>query len=180
LTIDDEETIRRSIRVFFEDSGFEVLEAADGQTGVALFRGRMPDIVLVDLRMPGMGGLEVIETLLAESPETPVVVLSGTGVVADAIEAIRRGAWDFVTKPIYDLAELEHVVNMALERARLRRESQYYQEHLEQEVSRRTGELRESEEKYRDLVENVNDAIYIVDSSGMVSYISPAVERVIG
>lgn len=141
LTIDDEEHICRSIRAFFEDSGFDVLAATDGLKGVDLFREKRPSVVLVDLRMPVMGGLEVIDILTREAPEVPVIVLSGTGVISDAIEAIRKGAWDYVTKPIADMAELEHVVTNALERARLREENRRYREHLETEVERRTMEL---------------------------------------
>ena len=143
LTIDDEEPIRRSIRVFFEDSGFEVVEAADGQKGLDLFRSRRPSVVLVDLRMPGISGAEVIDTLKREAPEVPVIVLSGTGLIADAIDAMRRGAWDYVTKPITDMSELEHVVRIALERSRLMEENRRYREHLEEEVERRTKELKQ-------------------------------------
>ncbi len=141
LTIDDEEHICRSIRAFFEDSGFDVLAATDGLKGVDLFREKRPSVVLVDLRMPVMGGLEVIDILTREAPEIPVIVLSGTGVISDAIEAIRKGAWDYVTKPIADMAELEHVVTNALDRARLREENRRYREHLEAEVERRTMAL---------------------------------------
>jgi len=180
LTIEDEEQIRRSIRAFFEDMDVTVLEAGDGEKGLDLFRQRHPAVVLVDLRMPGMSGLDVIDALSREAPETPVVVLSGTGVVADAIEAIRRGAWDYVLKPIKDMAELEHVVNGVLERARLRGESRRYHASLEEEIELRTRELRESEERYRDLVENMNDAIYVVDEGGGISYISPVIDRMTG
>ncbi|MHC1741794.1 MAG: response regulator [Syntrophobacteraceae bacterium] len=154
LTIDDEEAIRRSIRVFFEDSGFRVLEAPDGSAGLARFRQEHPDLVLVDLRMPGMSGLEIIDALRAEAPGTPVIVLSGTGIVGDAIEALRRGAWDYVMKPIADLAQLEHVVTMALERARLREESRRYQEHLEEEVLRRTHDLHKLNEHLKGIVQS--------------------------
>lgn len=141
LTIDDEEPFRRSIRGFFEDSGFEVWEAANGQEGLAIFRDRQPQVVLVDLGMPGISGLEVIQTLAAEAPEVPVVVLSGTGVITDAIGAIRKGAWDYVMKPVADMAALEHVVKNVQERAKLRAEKRRYQERLEAEVSSRTREL---------------------------------------
>jgi|GEM_PF-395638 len=141
LTIDDEEPFRRSIRGFFEDSGFEVWEAANGQEGLAIFRDRQPQVVLVDLGMPGISGIEVIQTLAAEAPEVPVVVLSGTGVITDAIGAIRKGAWDYVMKPVADLAALEHVVKNVQERAKLRAEKRRYQERLEAEVSSRTREL---------------------------------------
>src|SRR5512136_666301 len=104
LTIDDDEPVRRSIRGYFEDAGFEVLEAGDGREGLALFRSKRPGVVLVDLRMPGVSGMEVIEMLTRDAPEIPIVVLSGTGVINDAIDAIRRGAWDYVTKPVVNMA----------------------------------------------------------------------------
>ena len=152
LTIDDEEPIRRSIRGYFEDSGFEVWEAGDGQEGLAIFRERRPEVVLVDLGMPGISGLEVIRTLAEEAPETPVVVLSGTGVMADAIGAIRKGAWDYVMKPVVEMAALDHVVKNVRERARLREEQRRYQKHLEDEVLRRTRELRELNERLKAIV----------------------------
>lgn len=112
-------------------------------------------MVLVDLRMPGMSGLEVIDTLKNESPETTLVVLSGTGVIGDAIDAIRKGAWDFVTKPIFDMTELEHVVRNALERARLREENRAYREHLEEKVARRTREVTEVNNRLKAVVRSI-------------------------
>ena len=141
LTIDDEPRVRESIAVYFEDSGYELLEAENGQIGLDVFRREKPDIILVDLRMPEVDGLEVVATVNKESPETPVIVVSGTGVLEDAIEAVRLGAWDYVTKPIYDMTALEHVVNKALDRAELLRENRRYREHLEDEVYKRTAEL---------------------------------------
>jgi DNA-binding NtrC family response regulator len=94
-------------------------------------------VVLVDLGMPGISGLEVIQTLAEEVPETPVVVLSGTGVMADAIGAIRKGARDYVMKPVEDMGALEHAVKNVLERAKLKEEGRRYREHLEEEVLRR-------------------------------------------
>jgi PAS domain S-box-containing protein len=106
----------------------------------------------VDLRMPGISGLEVIDTLASEAPDTPVVVLSGTGIIADAMDAIRRGAWDFVNKPLVDMNELEHVVRTTMERAKLRKESRLHHEHLEAEVARRTSELTELNERLKAIV----------------------------
>jgi PAS domain S-box-containing protein len=180
LTIDDEEPIRRGIRAYFEDAGLRVMEAESGRNGLSVFREKRPSLVLVDLRMPGIGGLEVIETLAREAPETPVVALSGTGFIGDAIEAIRKGAWDYVTKPIADLAELEHVAKRCLERAKLLEENRRYREQLEEIVARRTAELMESEKKFRDLVENISDVVYAVDKDGVVTYASPVVESFAG
>jgi putative two-component system response regulator len=93
--------------------------------------------------MPGIGGLEVLERVKRESPETPVVLVSGAGMLQDAIQALRLGAWDFITKPIEDLAILDHTLQKVLERANLIRENREYREFLEEEVRRRTEELRQ-------------------------------------
>ena len=143
LAIDDEPVIRDSIASYLEDSGFKVLQAGDGKEGLALFREHAPDLILLDLRMPEMDGLAFLETLQKESPDTPVIVVSGTGVLQDAIEALRAGAHDFVTKPILDMAVLEHSIQNALERARLRHENRRYRKHLEEEIARRTADLLE-------------------------------------
>ncbi len=143
LVIDDEPIIRESMAAYLEDSGFCVCQAGDGKEGLAVFRREQPDLVMVDLRMPGIDGLEVLSVVLTESPDTPTLVVSGTGVIQDAIEALRMGALDFVTKPILDMAVLEHTAKKALERARLRVENRRYGEHLEAEIRSRTADLVE-------------------------------------
>jgi len=143
LAIDDEPVIRDNIASYLEDSGFRVLQAGDGKEGLALFRKEAPDLILLDLRMPEMDGLAFLDSLRQEAADTPVIVVSGTGVLQDAIEALRAGAHDFVTKPILDMAVLEHAVQNALERARLRQENQRYRQHLEEEIARRTADLLE-------------------------------------
>src|SRR5688500_2022444 len=95
LTIDDDEMVRRAFGRVLEQGGFRVVEAGDGAAGLARFREDPPDAVVLDLRMPGLDGLEVLQTLVAESPETPVVISSGTGDISDVVEALRRGAWDY-------------------------------------------------------------------------------------
>ena len=141
LTIEDEPAVRRSIAAYLRDRGYVVLEAENGRVGVDVFRRKRPDLVLADLRMPEMNGLEVLEVISRESPNTPAIVVSGAERIADAIEALHRGAWDYVTKPIMNLAILVHAMEKALERAQLIRENERYQNHLEEEVSKRTAEL---------------------------------------
>jgi DNA-binding NtrC family response regulator len=141
LIVDDEPVIRESVSVYLQDSGFTVIEANNGQTGVAVFREKKPDLMLLDLRMPGMDGLEVLTVVTRESPNMPVIVISGAGVLQDAVEALRLGAADFITKPIRDMAVLEHTVRITLERSRLRAENVKYHEFLEAEVALRTADL---------------------------------------
>lgn len=141
LVIDDDTAVRGSFRHYLEDLGYVVAEATDGRDGLDRFTLDPADIVLVDLRMPEVGGLQVLETLSKESPDTPLIVISGTGQIGDAIAAIRLGAWDYLLKPLPDLSILGHSIAKALERARLLHENRDYQEHLEQEVERRTKDL---------------------------------------
>jgi CheY-like chemotaxis protein len=89
----------KSIEAYLEDSGFAVIHAENGRVGLEAFRRERPDLVLVDLRMPEVDGLDVLAKVTSESPLTPIIVVSGTGVLQDAIEALRLGAWDYVTSP---------------------------------------------------------------------------------
>jgi cyclic di-GMP phosphodiesterase len=150
LTIDDEEIIRDSFRYYLEDYGFKVLEAENGRTGLEVFRLEQPDLVLVDLRMPEVDGLEVLSSVTKDSPDTPIIVISGTGIIDDAVEALRSGAWDYLLKPIEDLTVLLHAVNTCLERSHLIKENRQYKEHLEEMVHIRTSQL---EEANKELVE---------------------------
>ncbi len=183
LTIDDEKAVRESFKNFLEDYDYTVFEAKNGRLGIDVFEREKPDLVLVDLRMPEMDGLGVLSRIQKISPETPVIVASGTGIIADAIEALRLGACDYLLKPVQDLNILLHAVEKALERIRLIRENKTYQAHLEMEVVKRTRELedanaqlhrtnthlQESENKYRDLFENLVDLVVITDDeSGKV------------
>lgn len=201
LTIDDEEVIRRSFQAYLEDSGFEVLQANNGRVGLEVFRERHPDIILVDLRMPEVDGLEVLANVVREAPDLPIVVVSGTGMIQDAIEALRLGAWDYVLKPVEDLGILEHAVRRALERARLIKENKAYRENLENLVRRRTTELHDrtqqledanqrlqneideriiAETKYRSIFENAIEGIFQVSPEGKVVSANPAMARILG
>lgn len=191
LTIDDEEHIRDSFRLFLEDFNFEVIEAVNGREGLDIFSREKPDLVLCDLRMPEIDGLEVLEKIHLESPDTPVIVISGTGVIGDAIEAIRRGAWNYLLKPIQDMSVLIHAINQALERSRLIVENRAYQEHLEEEVTKRTEALQKaikdlnqshinlkvSEEKYRSIFENLQDVYLELLLDGQITEISPSISN---
>lgn len=131
LVIDDEAIVRESIVAYLEDSGFEVIEAENGLEGVACFNSRQPDIVLCDLRMPEMDGIAVLRKINESNPNTPFIVVSGAGVMADVVEALRLGASDYLIKPIIDLEVLEHSVVRNLKQLRLIQENQAYRDQLE-------------------------------------------------
>ena len=140
LTIEDDATVRMNIVAYLEDSGYQMIQAADGLEGLHQFKDQRPDLVLCDLRMPKLDGLDVLQEITQLSPDTPVIIVSGAGMISDAIQALKRGAWDYVTKPIPDMQVLEAAIIKALDRARLILENRHYQHQLER-VNR---ELREA------------------------------------
>ncbi len=108
-----------------------MIEAENGQQGLEVFRIQKPDLVVSDLQMPVLGGLEVQRTLVREFPQTPILVISEQGGFEEMIQALRVGAWDYLTKPIHQLSLLEHALCRALERARLIEDNRVYRQQLE-------------------------------------------------
>lgn len=131
LIIDDDEVVRESLAAYLEDSNFKVLQALNGLQSLQIFESEQPDLVICDLRMPQIDGLELIRRIRQTASETPIIVLSGAGVMSDAVEALRLGVADYLIKPLEDLAVLEHSVRRALDRAYLRVENQRYRDKLE-------------------------------------------------
>ncbi|MEX1032732.1 MAG: response regulator [Cellvibrionaceae bacterium] len=132
LIIDDDTIVRQNMAAYLEDSGYTVEEAGDGSRGLSLFHSSQPDIVLCDLMMPDMGGLEVLKAIHEACPETPVVVISGVGVMDDVVEALRLGASDYLIKPVGDMEVLEHAIRQGLERRDLIAQNRRYREELEE------------------------------------------------
>ncbi len=128
LIIDDADTLLATLEAYLEDCGYEIYTAKSGKDGLQLYRDKKPDVVLTDLHMPGISGLEVLQEIHSEDPDIPVMVISGAGEMQDAIQALRLGAWDFITKPIVDLQVLEHTVINALETKHLAEENKAYAE----------------------------------------------------
>lgn len=143
LVIDDEDGLRRSLCAYLEDMDYETLEAADGQQGLQLLKAPTASVeaVIVDLNMPVMDGYAFLLHARECAPGIPTIVLSGVGVVEDAIRAVRAGAWDFITKPLHDFGLLQLTLDKVLERARLLRENRAYQLQLESMVAARTAEI---------------------------------------
>jgi DNA-binding NtrC family response regulator len=120
LLIDDEARVRTSLKMVLEPN-YEILQAADAQEGLDTFRKEGPDLVLLDVILPGTDGLAVLETLRAESRMTPVIMLTGTKSVKTAVDAMKLGAADYLSKP-FDVEELRIVVDRALSSQALERE----------------------------------------------------------
>ncbi|AMK10055.1 MAG: sigma-54-dependent transcriptional regulator [Pseudodesulfovibrio sp.] len=123
LIIDDEESIRLSLRGILEDEGLSVVEAESGEQGLELLGTDIPDLVFLDIWLPGMDGLEALETISRDYEGLPVIMISGHGTIETAVKALKKGAFDFIEKPL----SLEKVVVSArngLEFSRLRQENQ--------------------------------------------------------
>ena len=130
LLVDDEPLLRRAVAELLSDRGFEVQEAESGESAVALLADFAFDALVTDLRLPGLSGAAVIDAAIERYPNIVIVVVTGYGTVRDAVEAIKRGASDFVAKP-FQIDELLHALNGALEQRRLRTENAYLRAALE-------------------------------------------------
>jgi two-component system, NtrC family, nitrogen regulation response regulator NtrX len=122
LVVDDEEDIRKSLRMVLEYEEYECLEAASGPDGIEAVRRDAPDAVLLDIKMPGMDGLEALQAIRSKDAHTPVLMISGHGDIPTAVEAIQKGAYDFLEKPLESERVLTALRN-AIERKRLRQEN---------------------------------------------------------
>ena len=164
LIIDDEATIRQSFADYLEDIGYQTFTAEDGRMGLDVMKREQPDLILTDLRMPEMGGLEVIKHVLQIDPNIPIVVISGAGRITDAIEALRLGAWDYVLKPISEMPVLEHLVEKVFEKKRILQENRDYQENLELKVHERTIELKQAKERTENILNSVQSGVMVIDA----------------
>ncbi len=159
LCIDDEPFIRLATGDWLCDLGHEVLEAASGADGIAIFREHKPDLVLTDLRMPGGDGFLVVAHLAEEAPDTPVVIISGTGTVDEAVKSLRLGAWDYLTKPLTDMNLLAATVERLLAKAGERRQNKAHLQSLteknkalELQLAHWTGRPQKTTAKLSDLL----------------------------
>ncbi len=120
LVIDDEKIIRERLKRLLELDGYEVAAAEDGARGLEVFEKLRPEVALVDIKMPGVGGIEVLERMRKASPDTEVILITGHGGVETAIQALRKGAFDYITKPI-DYDELTIGIQKALAKREMER-----------------------------------------------------------
>src|SRR3954453_6899108 len=118
LIVDDDDNLRWGTKTQLEDAGYRVSEAADGNSAIATLNGEHPDLIITDLKMPGMSGVELLRKIKAFDPEIPVLMITAFGTIQSAVEAVRAGAYDYITKPL-DHDELLLAVQRALDHRRL-------------------------------------------------------------
>lgn len=120
LIIDDDDQLRKSFHKLLQEEGYTVRTAASGEEGVRMVATELPDLVILDIRLPGMNGLEVFEKIHDVEPKMPVIMMTAYGTTETAIEATKRGAFDYVLKP-FDIPEMLVVIEQALEAGRFMR-----------------------------------------------------------
>src|SRR5215813_3521994 len=131
LLVEDEAPLRGAIAEHLADRGYQVEQAESGEAAIARLADFAFDIIITDLRLPGVDGSAVIEAAVARYPDIIAIVVTGYGTVKDAVEAIKRGASDFVSKP-FQIDELLHVLGSSLEQRRLKSENAYLRSQLEE------------------------------------------------
>ena len=131
LVVDDDKAMREAMARMLAKEGYRVLLAADGHEALALLRSSYINVVLADLRMPGLDGLDLLRTAKAMTPEVEVVLITGYGTIGEAVKAMKEGAYDFITKP-FKRVTLNRAVQKALERQSLVLENIALQRQLEE------------------------------------------------
>jgi two-component system NtrC family response regulator len=153
LIAEDKEAMRRSLVRLFSEKGHEVIEAGSGAEALERFNETEVDLVITDLQMGEVGGLQVLCEVKKRSPQTPVLMVTAFGTVETAVEAMRQGAFDYLLKP-FSLTEIEARVEKALEQRRLLTENRYLKEILNHTVGRMVGRSDRMQQVYR-LIEKV-------------------------
>ncbi len=160
LVIDDERSIRNTLKDILEYEKYEVDLAEDGKKGLEMVQQTEYDIVLCDIKMPGMDGIEVLEQLYLLAPDTPVVMISGHGNIDTAVESIKKGAYDFIEKPL-DLNRLLITIRNAMDKLTLVNETKI----LKKKVSKK--------------FEIIGESIAIKQVIGMADRVAPTDARVL-
>lgn len=144
LLIDDEKSTLSMLGLLLESYGYEVLTAENATTGLRLFRHEHPSILLTDIKMPGMDGIELLQVVKHESPDTEIIMITGHGDIELAIQSLKHDATDFITKPV-NVDVLEIALKRAKERIDFRKAIKEYTDNLEMLVEEKTEKLLEAE-----------------------------------
>jgi PAS domain S-box-containing protein len=179
VLIDDEEDIREVMSIALADAGYDVRAAADGEAGLRMCFEAPPQIVITDIRMPGMDGLQVLERLKQQFPDIEVIVATAFGEMQLAIRALQLDASDFIPKPIGS-ENLFLALNRARERYTARRRLKDYTELLEQEKAETSQQLAKTVAFQRNLIESSMDGILGVDEQQVVVIYNRSMEQLTG
>jgi diguanylate cyclase (GGDEF)-like protein/PAS domain S-box-containing protein len=178
LIADDDAQIREVLHELLGDD-YDCAEVASAEEALALLRTESFNLVLSDIMMGGITGLEMVPQVLELAPDTVVIMISGEQNIESAVEALRAGAFDYITKP-FDLRHVEAAVKRAVEHQELRRSKRYYENFLEEIVKQRTTELNKANQTLSVLIQASPLAIFVLDTEGNVSLCNPAACQMFG
>jgi two-component system NtrC family sensor kinase len=179
LLIDDEADILRVLSMSLKVDGYDVATALNGEEGLEIFAKDKPDIVLTDIKMPGMSGIEVLKTVKELDEETEVIIITGHGDIDSAIEALHYGASDFINKPVRDKA-LSIALKRAHEKREIKQQLKEYTVGLEKKVAMATREIRRRSHFQGKLIRSSNDGIVATDQNLKIVLFNPEAERIFG
>ncbi len=179
LLIDDEEGIRKLLSISLKSDGYDVVTAESGEQGLNLFQKEFFPIVLTDIKMPGMDGIQVLKEIKKINPDTEVIVITGHGDMESAVQSLHLGASDFINKPVSD-----HVLSVALERAEARLKTKKmlnkYANELWNMVKEKTEEIKRRYEFEDKLIQRSIDGIIATDREGNIIVFNRAAEKLFG
>lgn len=179
LLIDDEEANVRLLSMSLRSDGHDVVTALSGEEGLKIFQREHPKLVLTDIKMPGMDGIEVLQRIKEIEPDAEVIIITGHGDIDNAIEALKLGASDFISKPIRD-----EVLSVALQRAEEKRamkmQLRAYTQNLEIKVREATRQVRRKSNFLAKLIRSSNDAIIATDQFMTIFIYNPGAQRIFG
>ena len=179
LLVDDEEGIRKVLSLSLQSDGYDVTTAESGQQALKLFQKEFFPIVLTDLKMPGLDGLEVLKAIKEINPDSEVILLTGHGDMESAIQSLQLGASDFINKPVSDQVLLV-ALNRAQQRLETRRLLKEYTNNLEKMVKDATEEIKRRYEFEDKLIHRSIDGIIATDKGGKSLVYNPAAEKIFG
>jgi two-component system NtrC family sensor kinase len=179
LLIDDEPDILRVLGISLKADGYEVIPALNGAEGLEAFAAHRPSIVITDIKMPGMDGIEVLEKIKELDPDTEVIIITGHGDIDNAIESLKYGASDFINKPVRDEA-LSIALARAKEKLDIKHRLKEYTTDLEKKIELATSELRRQTNFQIKLIRSSNDGIVATDQDLKVVIYNPGAERIFG
>jgi C4-dicarboxylate-specific signal transduction histidine kinase len=163
LLVDDEEDIREVLGITMEDMGYDVKTAENGEKALELFKRFSFPIVLTDIKMPGMDGIELLKKIKTESPYTELIMITGHGDMNLAINSFRNDAVEFITKPV-DIDSLNVAMGRAEEKIKIRKQLSDYTENLENLVFEKTVELKKVKESAPDKRKEESDINSVMDN----------------
>lgn len=175
LIIDDEKDIRDGVDRILTRMNCKVLKAPKGEDGLKILEKENVAIVLLDMKMPGMDGMEVLKRIRERDASILVIVITGFATVETAIEAMKRGAYDFIPKP-FEPDQLRIVINRAVERIRLSHEAEL----LEKERQQTLFDLDTEKSRIRTIIESLPNGVVVTNSQGQVVLINPACRKLLG